>query len=87
MFLTVMVGSKYECFAKVAQLIDLLGSWKWTGKYDIPAISLETSEHNLSGENKHRFLDFVRSILRWLPEERKSATELLKDPWLNSVIT
>ena len=65
-------------------LTDHLGRWKWTGKYDIPPLSLETSEQNLFGENKQRFLDFVRSMLRWLPEERKSAIDLLKDPWLNS---
>ncbi|KAF2453084.1 kinase-like domain-containing protein [Lineolata rhizophorae] len=46
---------------------DLLGRWKWTGKYDIPPISLEESERNLSDENKQRFLEFVRSMLRWLP--------------------
>lgn len=70
--------------AKKPHLTDLLGCWKWAGKYDIPPVSLEASEQNLFGENKQRFLAFVRSMLRWLPEERKSATELLKDPWLNS---
>ncbi|KAL9093974.1 MAG: hypothetical protein Q9165_003644 [Trypethelium subeluteriae] len=60
------------------------GRWKWASKYDIPPVSFEASEQNLFGENKQRFLHFVRSMLHWLPEERKSATELLKDRWLNS---
>lgn len=28
------------------------------------------------------FLEFIRSMLRWVPEERKRARELLEDPWL-----
>jgi hypothetical protein len=69
---------------KKVHLTDLLGRWRWTGKYDIPPVSLEQSEQNLSDKNKQQFLEFMRSMLRWLPEERKSATELLKDPWVNS---
>lgn len=68
-------------------LTDLIGYWKWKGKHDIPPLSLEKSVQSLSGENKQQFLEFVRSMLRWLPEERKSATELLKDPWLNRATT
>lgn len=30
------------------------------------------------------FLRFVRRMLRWKPEERASAKELLYDPWLNA---
>ncbi len=29
------------------------------------------------------FLEFVRGMLTWRPEARKTAAELLKDPWLN----
>jgi serine/threonine protein kinase len=36
----------------------------------------------LEGEEKELFLDFIRSMLRWRPEDRKSATELLKHPWM-----
>lgn len=25
---------------------------------------------------------FVRNMLRWVPEDRKTAKELLEDPWL-----
>jgi serine/threonine protein kinase len=29
------------------------------------------------------FLDFVRGMLAWRPEDRKTARELLEDPWFN----
>jgi serine/threonine protein kinase len=43
---------------------------------------LEDSEEYLEGENKKMFMQFVRKMLRWDPEERHSARELLTDPWL-----
>ena len=63
----------------------LLGNWD--GFVDIPkTLSLEDSEENLVGKDKELFLQFMRSMLRWLPEERKTARELLEDPWLNRQI-
>jgi hypothetical protein len=56
------------------------GSWK--GTVEIPKTSLETSESNLKGENKVLFLIFVRKMLKWKPEERSEARELLADTWL-----
>ncbi|KZF22544.1 CMGC protein kinase [Xylona heveae TC161] len=38
----------------------------------------------LTGKEKELFLNFVRKMLRWLPEERKTAKELREDPWLYS---
>jgi hypothetical protein len=49
----------------------------------IPKLSLEAAEKFLQGSEKEAFLAFVRSMLRWVPEERKTARELLDDPWLN----
>jgi serine/threonine-protein kinase SRPK3 len=48
----------------------------------IPEDSLEESERNLGGENKALFLAFVRKMMRWRPEERSGAKELLADTWL-----
>ncbi|KAI9676668.1 MAG: hypothetical protein M1829_002986 [Trizodia sp. TS-e1964] len=56
------------------------GSWR--GAIDLPNINLEESECNLNGENKALFLTFVRKMLRWRPEERRSARDLLRDPRL-----
>ena len=39
-------------------------------------------EKRLAGEEKEDFIRFMRSMLKWLPEERKTARQLLEDPWL-----
>ncbi|EON64188.1 hypothetical protein W97_03418 [Coniosporium apollinis CBS 100218] len=50
---------------------------------DIPAdFSLENSLSKINGEDKRMFLDFVRKMLKWRPEDRSMAKDLLKDPWL-----
>lgn len=58
------------------------GNWK--EGVAIPEISFEASEENLEGEKKALFLEFIRKMLRWVPEERQTAAELLKDSWLTS---
>ncbi|KAB8356623.1 hypothetical protein FH972_024200 [Carpinus fangiana] len=37
---------------------------------------------NISGEEKQMFIKFVKRMLQWRPEDRSTAAELLKDPWL-----
>ncbi|KAG8813886.1 hypothetical protein FRB91_002776 [Serendipita sp. 411] len=59
------------------------GSWK--GAAEIPEETLESAEKRLGKEEKPLFLDFARKMLKWKPEERSSARQLLEDPWLNSV--
>ncbi|KAF2211363.1 hypothetical protein CERZMDRAFT_121572 [Cercospora zeae-maydis SCOH1-5] len=63
-------------------VFDDQGLWKGAGGVEVPLISLEEAESVLEGDAKERFLDFVRTMLRWVPEERKRATELLTEPWL-----
>lgn len=47
--------------------------------------SLEKSEKFLEqGKNREIFMAFMRGMLQWRPEDRKTAKELLDDPWLNS---
>lgn len=58
------------------------GNWK--EGVAIPETSFEAAEENLEGEKKALFLDFIRKMLRWVPEERQTAAELLKDSWLTS---
>lgn len=62
------------------------GHWKGRGGVNVPDTSLEQAEIILNGEEKKRFLNFVRSMLRWLPEERRRAVDLLTDPWLEGAI-
>lgn len=52
----------------------------------VPVTSFEGAESVLEGEEKRQLLNFVGSMLRWLPEERRRAVELLNDPWLERAI-
>lgn len=36
------------------------------------------------GEDKDLFIKFARRMLKWMPEERATAKELLDDPWLKT---
>ncbi|OJJ68258.1 hypothetical protein ASPBRDRAFT_77961 [Aspergillus brasiliensis CBS 101740] len=57
---------------------------RWKQEIPIPHTGgLETSEEYLEGSNKKAFLSFMRGMLQWRPEDRKTAQELLRDPWLN----
>lgn len=55
---------------------------QWRGLAPIPDISLEALAEGIEGEDVPGFLSFLRRILRWLPEERPTAGELMFDPWL-----
>ena len=44
--------------------------------------TLEDSEVRGQGEDHELFLDLIRSMLRWLPEERVTPKQLLNHPWL-----
>jgi hypothetical protein len=55
---------------------------KFTPNLQIEKTSLEKEEDNLEGEEKIIFLQFLRKMLQWLPEDRKSAKVLMEDPWL-----
>jgi hypothetical protein len=53
----------------------------WKGYPALPPISLELVEEKLQGTAKDVFLDFMRSMLTWLPEKRLTARELLENTW------
>lgn len=48
----------------------------------MPSVSLNTLEKRLVGREEEDFIRFMKSMLTWLPEKRKTAKELLDDPWL-----
>ena len=60
----------------------LTGAWIAHEVAAVPPTSLESLEDRLSGTEKESFLHFLRSMLKWLPEERRTARQLLDDPWL-----
>jgi serine/threonine protein kinase len=39
-------------------------------------------ETNLEGSDKRLFLQFMRKMLQWDPQNRQTAKQLLEDPWL-----
>lgn len=53
------------------------------GEAAVPPVSLESLKTRFSGTEKATFIHFLRSMLRWLPEERRTARHLLDDPWLH----
>jgi serine/threonine-protein kinase SRPK3 len=62
-----------------------LATGNWRGAVEVPKGNLEEAEKQLEGEENKLFLDFVRKMLKWKPEERNSAKDLLDDLWLNRV--
>ncbi|OBT92628.1 hypothetical protein VE01_09818 [Pseudogymnoascus verrucosus] len=61
------------------------GAWK--AEVDVPQdTSLERSDEFLEGKNKEIVLVFMRGMLQWRLEDRKTAKELLEDPLLNDQI-
>ncbi|KAG5305374.1 protein kinase [Histoplasma capsulatum G186AR] len=47
-------------------------------------VSLVDSLSQIKDEDKISFLAFIMRMLRWQPEERSSAKDLLADPWLRA---
>ena len=48
----------------------------------IPSRSLEDTIPFLEENERDSFLSFVRDMLTWLPEKRKTARELMDHPFL-----
>ncbi|KAJ5239206.1 kinase-like domain-containing protein [Penicillium chermesinum] len=59
---------------------DEAGNWK--NLASIPDTSLEKLATDVEGEDKEGFLRWLRMALRWNPEDRPTALELLYDEWL-----
>ncbi|KAJ8113512.1 hypothetical protein OPT61_g4372 [Boeremia exigua] len=66
------------------RVFDVNGQWKGSGGVTVPPLSLNDRITAHDGENKRLFLEFINSMLEWLPEKRKTASDLLQHPWLNT---
>ncbi|KAB8226144.1 kinase-like domain-containing protein [Aspergillus novoparasiticus] len=64
------------------QCFNSSGCWIAHQEAPIPTISLEALEKQLDGEEKELFLAFIMSMMKWMPEERKTAKQLLEHPFL-----
>ncbi|KAL4914828.1 hypothetical protein BDW62DRAFT_213128 [Aspergillus aurantiobrunneus] len=74
-------GKGYSTRAQLAEVVGMLrphGGWKQD--IQIPTASLETSEEFLVSPFKELFLDFMRGMPQWRPENRKTAKDLQQDP-------
>jgi hypothetical protein len=59
----------------------IVGNWK--GPVPIPTErTLVSLEGSFEGEGKSQFLNFIRSLLRWLPEERATTDQAWSHPWV-----
>lgn len=59
----------------------------WIAEVFIPqGLTLERSEENLDGTEKEEFLQFVRCMLQWRPEDRWTAKQLLEHPWMREIL-
>lgn len=81
----VSIASALSALDREAYEDILAGQWKQD--IEIPmGVSLEQSAEFLEGRNKEMFLAFMRGMLQWRPEDRKTAKDLLQDPLLNDQI-
>ncbi|KAH9822018.1 protein kinase [Teratosphaeria destructans] len=69
-----------RCGPKAEQYWDKDGTWN--NAAPVPDTNLEQMDQRLEGEEKARFLEFMRKMLRWDPEERHDCDALYWDEWL-----
>ncbi|KAG4439992.1 hypothetical protein IFR05_004506 [Cadophora sp. M221] len=80
-----LIGSPpLDLIQKGARSLEFFDSeGKWIA--EIPTAeptSLEIFETRLEGENKEMFLQMMRGMLIWRPEDRKTAKQMLDEPWM-----
>ncbi|PPJ49763.1 hypothetical protein CBER1_02853 [Cercospora berteroae] len=77
----------YDDRLHIAHITALLGPKPGQFKHQdlIPEkFSFEDSITCMRGEEKRMFINFVKRMIKWLPEERSTAKQLLEDPWLQA---
>lgn len=74
----------YLSFKGSMLTIALLGDFRHPHLMPPEDFTFESRTKSLREEDKRLFIEFAKRMLKWLPEERATARELYKDPWLSS---
>jgi hypothetical protein len=76
-------GTWAGCTSTRGLPLTFLEPGKWKADVDVPqGMGLENSVTRFEGEKKEINFNFLKGMLQWRPEGRKTATQLLNDPWL-----
>jgi serine/threonine protein kinase len=77
--INVVLSESLQCYSNAHPV----GDWKAGVPIPVDA-DLRQSEAFLNGEAKDKFLEFMRCMLQWRPEDRMTAKQLAEHPWLRS---
>ncbi|KAJ5159177.1 uncharacterized protein N7500_008828 [Penicillium coprophilum] len=69
-----------------AKYFDQDGNWI-DEDCEVHPTSFEDLEKHLEGKDKEMFLDLMKGMITWRPEDRKTARELIEHPWLQGVFS
>lgn len=63
-------------------------AFRYTGQLKDPGwipvdFDFDSSVTCMEGDEKGKFIRFIKRMLKWDPDKRATASELLEDPWLN----
>lgn len=72
----------FECLASTNYLST--GNWI-VEDCEVHTTSFEDLEKHLEGEDKEMFLDLMKGMITWRPEDRKTPRELIEHPWLQGI--
>ncbi|KAJ5688327.1 hypothetical protein N7536_010946 [Penicillium majusculum] len=67
-----------------AKYFDKDGNWI-VEDCEVHPTSFEDLEKRLEGEDKEMFLDLMKGMITWRPEDRKTPRELIEHPWLQGI--
>ncbi|KAM0803405.1 hypothetical protein BDR22DRAFT_69291 [Usnea florida] len=86
-------ASRHDPQAHLAEMMTILGpppyellnkGRKISSYFDANGLELENTTSTLDTKEREWFCRFDREMLRWMPEVRKTAKQLLNDPWLQT---
>ncbi|CAG7969431.1 unnamed protein product [Penicillium nalgiovense] len=67
-----------------AEYFDKDGNWI-ANDCEVQTTSFEELEKHLEGEDKEMFVDLMKGMITWRPEDRKTPRELIKHPWFQGM--